>query len=98
MPNKILELLALIGGLTVAIILKEMISDLWEKFNRWRRNGCKIKWLCKPHMYRFDSCWPNSGELYLRCKKCGKRKKIYIDTESFKGIFTGGAIWTQMKP
>lgn len=49
--------------------------------------GCKIKMLCKPHIYDFYCMWPGDGELTLKCKKCGKVKKLYVDVESFKGVF-----------
>ena len=43
--------------------------------------------LCKPHVYGFYYMWPGSGELTLKCKKCWKVKKLYVDVESFKGVF-----------
>lgn len=58
-----------------------------ERFKRWRKAGCKIKMLCKPHIYDFYCMWPGDGELTLKCKKCGKVKKLYVDVESFKGVF-----------
>ena len=86
MSNKILLLFAIIGFTFTALIIEEIMSNLLKKFNRWRRNGCKIKCLCKPHIYQIYCYWPKSGkgELILKCSKCGKCKKIYIDTESFE--------------
>lgn len=86
MSNKILLLFAIIGFAFTALIIEEIMSNLLKKFNRWRRNGCKIKCLCKPHIYQIYYYWPKSGEgeLILKCSKCGKCKKIYIDTESFE--------------
>ena len=97
MNNKVLLTFAIIGFAFTALVINEILSNLWAKFKRWRKNGCKIKFLCKPHIYEFDFCWPNSGELGLKCKKCGKRKKLYIDTESFKESQTGGILWTRKK-
>ena len=55
--------------------------------DEWRKKGCKIKMLCKPHVYDFYCMWPDDGELNLKCKKCGKITKLYVDVESFKGVF-----------
>lgn len=86
MSNKILLLFTIIGFAFTALLIEEIMSNLLKKFNRWRRNGCKIKCLCKPHIYQIYYYWSKSGkgELILKCSKCGKCKKIYIDTESFE--------------
>lgn len=86
MSNKILLLFAIIGFAFTALIIEEIMSNLLKKINRWRKKGCKIKCLCKPHIYQIYYYWPKSGEgeLILKCSKCGKCKKIYIDTESFE--------------
>lgn len=97
MNSKVLLTFAAIGIAFTAIMIGGILSVLWDKFKLWRRDGCKIKCLCKPHVYEFDFCWPNSEELWIKCKKCGKRKKLYIDTESFKESETGGALWTRKK-
>lgn len=75
-----------IGIITVGFMIYIVACNTIHKFNRWRKNGCKIKCLCKPHVYQIYGYWPNSkeGELILECSKCGKCKKIYIDTESFE--------------
>lgn len=75
-----------IGIFTVGIMIYIVAYNTIHKFNRWRKNGCKIKCLCKPHIYQIYYYWPESGEgeLILKCSKCGKCKKIYIDTESFE--------------
>ncbi|WP_216392079.1 hypothetical protein [Blautia sp. MSJ-19] len=97
MNNKVLLAFAVIGIMFTVLVIEEILSNLWTKIKLWRRDGCKIKCLCKPHIYEFDFCWPNSGELGLKCKKCGKRKKLYIDTESFKESHTGRVLWTRKK-
>lgn len=67
-------------GLAVCILLYAIIS----KFNRWRKNGCKIKCLCKPHKYKLVWYLRNPEEAVLECKKCGKRKQVFIDYDSIK--------------
>lgn len=83
----IMEILAGIGACTAMLIAAELFWCLRDVFRNWRRNGCKIKLLCKPHEYEPERLWPNTGELFLKCKKCGKTKKIDIDAKSFKGWF-----------
>lgn len=72
-----------IGISTVGFMIYVVVCEIINKFNRWRKNGCKIKCLCKPHIYEFYWFFPNSGELALKCKKCGKIKKIIVDKEPF---------------
>lgn len=86
MNNKVLLIFTGIGIIVTISIIGVILSNLWDKFKRWRKNGCKIKTLCKPHAYQIYGYWPNAeeGELILKCSKCGKSKKIYIDTESFE--------------
>lgn len=68
-------------GFAVYVLLYTIIS----KFNRWRKNGCKIKCLCKPHVYEIQCHWRNTGETILVCKKCGKKKTLFIDFDSYFG-------------
>lgn len=72
-----------IGACVFAVFVYMIILVLINKFNRWRKKGCKIKCLCKPHTYKFYWFFHDSGELILKCKKCGKIKKIIVDRESF---------------
>lgn len=83
MKGIILPVLSGIGALMVGMKIGDILLFLWYKFNRWRKNGCKIKCLCKPHIYKFYWYFPDSGELTLKCKKCGKINKIIVDKESF---------------
>lgn len=84
MIEAIKEIFMMLGmcvvGLTVYILLYTIIS----KFNRWRKNGCKIKYLCKPHVYKIEWHWVNDGEALLVCKKCGKKKTLFIDYDFSK--------------
>lgn len=72
-----------IGISTVGFMIYVVACVIINKFNRWRKNGCKIKCLCKPHTYEFYWFFHNSEELTLKCKKCGKIKKIIVDRGSF---------------
>lgn len=79
----IMEIFAGIGVIVVMCVVAELMEHLRDTFRNWRENGCKIKLLCKPHIYDFYSLWPGDGELTLKCKKCGKFKKLYIDVENW---------------
>ena len=82
-----IKIFAGIGMAFVALIMANFLYYAAEKIKRWRKTGCKVKMLCKPHVYGFYYMWPDDGELTLKCKKCGKVKKLYVDVESFKGVF-----------
>lgn len=84
MQGIILLVLSGIGALTVGVRSGDILLFLWEKFYDWRKNGCKIKCLCKPHIYKAYWIDDSSGEAFMKCKKCGKAKKIVIDIESFE--------------
>ena len=73
----------ILGACVFVVFVYMVILMLINKFNRWRKKGCKIKCLCKPHTYAFYWFFPDSGELTLKCTKCGKIKKIIVDKESF---------------
>lgn len=84
MIKEILMMIGLcVGGLAIYILFCTIIN----KFNRWRKNGCKIKCLCKPHKYKLVWYWRNTEEAVLECKKCGKRKHVFIDYDSIKEKF-----------
>ena len=83
----VIKIFAGIGMAFAALIMANFLYYAAEKIKKWRKTGCKIKMLCKPHVYGFYSLWPNDGELILKCKKCGKVKKLYVDVESLKGAF-----------
>ena len=84
MKGIILLALSGIGAFTVGIKIGDILLFLWDKFNDWRRNGCKIKCLCKPHKYKLVWYWRNTEDAILECKKCGKRKRVFIDYDSIK--------------
>ena len=82
-----IKIFAGIGMAFVALIMAIFLQYATEKIKKWRKTGCKVKMLCNPHIYDFSSLWPGDGKLTLKCKKCGKVKKLYVDVESLKGAF-----------
>lgn len=83
MKDIILLVLSGIGALTVGVRMGDILLFLWEKFYDWRKNGCKIKCLCKPHIYEIKWHLSENGETILVCKKCGKKKTMFIDFDSY---------------
>jgi hypothetical protein len=80
------EIFMAVGMCVVAVIIYGLLCTIINKFNRWRKNGCKIKCLCKPHKYKLVWYWRNTEEAVLECKKCGKRKQVFIDYDSIKEV------------
>ncbi len=87
MIEVIKEIFMILGMGVVAVIIYELFYTIINKFNRWRKSGCKIKCLCKPHKYKLVWYWRNTEEAVLECKKCGKRKQIFINYDSIKEKF-----------
>lgn len=81
------EIFMMIGVCVVSLAIYILFNAIISKFNRWRKNGCKIKCLCKPHVYEIQWYWRNTGETVLVCKKCGKKKTLFIDFDSIKKEF-----------
>ena len=80
------EIFNLIGICTVVVIMSLTIELTCSKIKYWREHKTKIKCLCKPHVY--EVCWIwNNSEIELRCKKCGKTKRVHIDKKSFEEWF-----------
>lgn len=84
MIEMIKEIFMMLGMCVVAVIIYGLFCAIINKFNRWRKNGCKIKYLCKPHKYKLVWYLRNPEEAVLECKKCGKRKQVFIDYDSIK--------------
>lgn len=80
------DILMMIGSFVVALVLIYVICFVINKINYYRANKTKCKLLCKPHIYGVDWIW-NNKETVLKCKKCGKEKKMYIDRTSFEEWF-----------
>lgn len=73
-----------IGIFTVGLMIYVAACEIIDKFSKWRKNGCKIKCLCKPHVYEIEWRWSEDGKTLLVCKKCGKKKTLFIDFDSFR--------------
>lgn len=84
MIEAIKEILMALGTCVVAVTIYGLLCIIISKFKRWRKNGRKIKCLCKPHVYEIQWHWCRDGETELVCKKCGKKKTLFIDFDSFK--------------
>ena len=52
MIEAIKEIFTMVGMCVVAVTIYGLLCATINKFNRWRKNGCKIKRLCKPHKYK----------------------------------------------
>lgn len=52
MIEVIKEILMALGTCVVAVSIYGLLCTIINKFNRWRKNGCKIKCLCKPYKYK----------------------------------------------
>lgn len=84
MIEVIKEILMAMGMCAVTAIIYGLLCIIISKFSRWRKNGCKIKCLCKPHVYEIEWHWGKDGKTLLVCKKCGKKKTLFIDFDSFR--------------
>lgn len=87
MVDMIREILMILGLCVVGLAVYVLLYTIINKFRKWRKNGCKIKCLCKPHVYEIEWHWVNDGETLLVCKKCGKKKTLFIDFGSIKEKF-----------
>lgn len=83
MIEVIKEFLMMLGTCVVGIAIYGIFCGIISKFSKWRKNGCKIKCLCKPHVYEIKWHWSKDGETLLVCKKCGKKKTLFIDFDSY---------------
>lgn len=87
MIEAIKEIFMMLGMCVVGLAVYTLLHTIIRKFNRWCKNGCKIKCLCKPHKYKLVWYWRNTEDAILECKKCGKRKRVFIDYDSIKEKF-----------
>jgi hypothetical protein len=51
MIEAIKEIFMMLGMCVVGLAVYILLYTIIRKFNRWRKSGCKIKCLCKPHIY-----------------------------------------------
>lgn len=54
MIEVIKEIFMSVGMCVVAVIIYGLFYAIINKFNRWRKNDCKVKCLCKPHIYEIQ--------------------------------------------
>ena len=87
MIEAIKEILMALGACTAGVIIYGLFCAIINKFNRWRKNGCKIKCLCKPHKYKLLWYQLDTEKAILECKKCKKEKQVFIDYDSIKKEF-----------
>lgn len=87
MVDMIREILMMLGICVVGVAVYILLHEIINKFNRWRKNGCKIKCLCKPHKYKLVWYQLDTEKAILECEKCEKRKQVFIDYDSIKKEF-----------
>lgn len=90
MIEAIKEIFMILGMCVVAVIIYGLFCAIINKFNRWRKNGCKIKCLCKPHKYKLVRYWRDTEEAVLECKKCGKKSEYPLIMIPLRIISLGG--------
>lgn len=81
------EIFMTLGMCVVGIAIYILLYTIIRKFNRWRKNGCKIKCLCRPHKYKLVWYQLDTEKAILECEKCEKRKQVFIDYDSIKKEF-----------
>lgn len=69
------EILMVVGSATVTLVVACFLTGLEEKIKSWRKNGCKFKCLCK-HEYDVEFTSQLHRDALLKCRKCGKKKRI----------------------
>lgn len=74
MIEAIKEFFMMLGMCVVEFAVCILLYAIISKFNRWRKNGCKIKCLCKPHKYKLVWYWRNTEEAILENTDCMHRK------------------------
>lgn len=90
MIEVIKAILIAIGFIVVAYMFSLLLTYCAESVGKWRKNGCKIKCLCK---HEYDVEFANSlfGEISLKCRKCGKKKIIKnLSSELVDKLWWGG--------
>ena len=87
MIEAIKEIFMMLGMCVVGLAVYILLYTIIRKFNRWRKSGCKIKCLCKPHKYKLVWYQLDTEKTILECEKCEKRKQVFIDYDSIKKEF-----------
>lgn len=75
MVGVVKEILMIVGTGTVVFVVACFLTEFEEKIKSWRKNDCKIKCLCK-HEYDIQFVNTMYRDVILKCRKCGKKKKI----------------------
>ena len=75
MIEAIKAILIAIGFLVVVYMFLLLLMYCEQSVSYWRKNGCKFKLVCK-HEYDVERVVPFEGRVNLKCKKCGKKKKV----------------------
>lgn len=75
MVGVVKEILTIVGTGTVVFVVACFLTEFEEKIKSWRKNDCKIKCLCK-HEYDVQFVSTMHRDVILKCRKCGKKKKI----------------------
>lgn len=89
MIEAIKAILIVIGFLAVMYMFSLILIDCVISINDWRRNGCKIKFLCK-HEYNIELISPfHREDTLFECRKCGKKKRINLGRETIDRLLRG---------
>lgn len=64
MIEAIKEIFMMLGMCVVGLAVYILLYTIIRKFNRWRKNGCKIKCLCKPQRSR--KYWDMGRKIFKR--------------------------------
>ena len=90
MIEVIKAILIAIGFLVVAYTFSFFLADCAKSIGDWRKIGCKTKCLCK-HEYDVEFIYRSKGEVLLKCRKCGKMKRLKnLSREVVDKLWGGG--------
>lgn len=73
--KEMFEVIKTIGIFVVSYMFSFLLTYCEKSVSDWRKNGCKFKLMCK-HEYDVESVVPFEGRVNIKCKKCGKKKKV----------------------
>lgn len=76
-----------IGIVVVLYIIEQIVINIKNKIKDYRANKTGIKCLCRPHIYALHSIWAGEEAEFI-CTKCGKKKRLIVESESFYDFFT----------
>ena len=80
-----MKIFMVIGIVTTVVLLILILRIIFKQIQYKLKHKTKLEFLCH-HMYELNSIWANK-EMGLMCKKCGKRKFIDADIDSFIKFF-----------